>query len=79
MRDDELQAAWDIFTLLLHKMYPPNGAPRSADVPPVIRYPFGGRGPKESDGIVRKLGYRRWSDSYKWPSPASPSSAGAKL
>lgn len=94
VRDDELQAAWDIFTPLLHKMYPDqitpvraagaggaNGASsgrhsnnskvgrvrgRSPDVPPVLPYTFGSRGPKESDAIVRRMGYQR-SDSYEWP------------
>ena len=78
VRDDELQAAWDIFTPLLHKMYPPDGGPRSADVPEVVKYAFGSRGPEESDRIVRKLGYRRWSESYEWPGKGSPASAGAK-
>ncbi len=52
-----VQAAWEIFTPLLHQL------DREKTVP--LKYEFGSRGPKEADELVHKLGYRK-SIAYKW-------------
>ena len=57
VRDDELRAAWKIFTPLLHKIEREKIAP--------IKYEFGSRGPKESDELLAKVGFKYNSD-YTW-------------
>ena len=57
VRDDELRAAWKIFTPLLHKIEKEKIAP--------IKYEFGSRGPKESDELLAKVGFKYNSD-YTW-------------
>ncbi|KAI8806493.1 glucose-6-phosphate dehydrogenase [Cladochytrium replicatum] len=53
VRDDELDAAWKIFTPLLHEIE----APKSKIVPE--EYVFGSRGPAGLDEFVKKHGYHR--------------------
>eukprot|EP01006_Ploeotia_vitrea_P027221 TRINITY_DN60072_c0_g1_i1.p1 TRINITY_DN60072_c0_g1~~TRINITY_DN60072_c0_g1_i1.p1 ORF type:complete len:558 (+),score=41.27 TRINITY_DN60072_c0_g1_i1:691-2364(+) len=57
VRTDELEAAWKIFTPLLHKIETDRVKP--------VTYEFGGRGPKESDDLARRVGYVR-DGSYRW-------------
>lgn len=57
VRRDELAEAWRIFTPLLHKT-------ESERIKP-IPYPFGSRGPTESDDLISKHGYIR-SSTYQW-------------
>jgi len=57
LRRDELRAAWNIFTPLLHQI-------DRGDVP-IHEYEFGGRGPAKAEEMVEKVGYRRPVD-YKW-------------
>ncbi|KAL1929456.1 hypothetical protein VTP01DRAFT_1594 [Rhizomucor pusillus] len=60
VRDDELEAAWKIFTPLLHKI-------DSDSSIPVKPYEYGSRGPAELDDFVRKYGYDRSDANYDWP------------
>jgi glucose-6-phosphate 1-dehydrogenase len=53
VRVDELQAAWRIFTPVLHQLEKERIAP--------ILYPFGSRGPPEADQLAYKYGI---SQSY---------------
>jgi glucose-6-phosphate 1-dehydrogenase len=57
VRDDELEAAWKIYTPLLHHL-------EGNKVKPV-EYEFGSRGPQESDVLASKYGFVRSAD-YKW-------------
>jgi len=57
VRVDELQAAWKIFTPILHKI-------EAEKIKPVI-YPFGSRGPAEADELIARSGFFR-SETYKW-------------
>jgi glucose-6-phosphate 1-dehydrogenase len=57
LRRDELRAAWAIFTPLLHAI--------DAGAVPVVRYPFGSRGPPEADALLAAAGYIRPKD-YEW-------------
>ncbi|KAH9254826.1 glucose-6-phosphate dehydrogenase [Batrachochytrium salamandrivorans] len=64
VRDDELMAAWEIFTPVLHDIE------RGAIKP--IPYVFGTRGPKESDDLIQKVGFtynkdyaQGWAESQK--------------
>mmetsp|Transcript_9202 Transcript_9202/g.19417 ORF Transcript_9202/g.19417 Transcript_9202/m.19417 type:complete len:531 (+) Transcript_9202:199-1791(+) len=52
VRDDELKAAWAIFTPLLHRIE----AERIKPIP----YDFGGRGPPESDQLLKSRGYYQY-------------------
>ncbi|GJJ07466.1 hypothetical protein Clacol_001668 [Clathrus columnatus] len=54
VRDDELEAAWKIFTPLLHLIDGVGG-----QRPSLVRYPYGSRGPKELDAFTAKYGYKR--------------------
>ncbi|KAI9321629.1 glucose-6-phosphate dehydrogenase [Dichotomocladium elegans] len=60
VRDDELEAAWKIFTPLLHQIDKDSSIPLST-------YPYGSRGPAELDEFVRKYGYDRSNANYTWP------------
>nr|AGU90194.1 glucose-6-phosphate dehydrogenase [Rhizopus delemar] len=60
VRNDELQAAWKIFTPLLHKI---DKHDSGVDIKP---YAYGSRGPKELDDFIKKYGYHRDSSGY-WP------------
>eukprot|EP00753_Platysulcus_tardus_P012100 PLAT3339.2.p1 GENE.PLAT3339.2~~PLAT3339.2.p1 ORF type:complete len:528 (+),score=280.84 PLAT3339.2:25-1584(+) len=59
VRDDELRAAWKIFTPLLHQI-------EREKVEPII-YTRGTRGPAESDELIQRAGYIR-STKYQWGS-----------
>ncbi|CAG7848600.1 Glucose-6-phosphate 1-dehydrogenase Short=G6PD [Serendipita indica DSM 11827] len=62
VRDDELDAAWKIFTPILHWIDGKNGqAPRPNP------YPYGSRGPKELNDFMKKYGYKRADQGYSWP------------
>lgn len=60
VRDDELEAAWKIFTPLLHQI----DSDPNVHVHP---YPYGSRGPAGLDDFVRKYGYDRSNANYAWP------------
>lgn len=57
VRDDELKAAWKIFTPLLHEIEKGETKP--------VQYKFGSRGPKESDELLAKMGFKR-NEHYTW-------------
>jgi len=61
VRDDELDAAWKIFTPLLHKLEREKIQPKP--------YKFGTRGPDELNDFVARYGYTRGSQEYKWSPP----------
>mmetsp|Transcript_21329 Transcript_21329/g.36661 ORF Transcript_21329/g.36661 Transcript_21329/m.36661 type:complete len:527 (-) Transcript_21329:244-1824(-) len=56
VRDDELRAAWKIFSPFLEMVE--NWDP--------VPYEFGSRGPKESDELIGKLGFRYHGGTYRW-------------
>ncbi|RKP10348.1 glucose-6-phosphate 1-dehydrogenase-like protein [Thamnocephalis sphaerospora] len=58
VRNDELDAAWKIFTPLLHKI--DAGEVDSQD------YEYGSRGPERAIEFVRNLGYIRHHQQYVW-------------
>ncbi|RLN58035.1 hypothetical protein BBP00_00007216 [Phytophthora kernoviae] len=58
VRDDELRAAWTIFTPLLDEI-------EGQKVKP-LPYAFGSRGPKESDELVNKVGFQYHHGAYQW-------------
>ncbi|KAI9357276.1 glucose-6-phosphate dehydrogenase, partial [Zopfochytrium polystomum] len=60
VRDDELDAAWRIFTPLLHKIEGERCKP--------VLYRFGTRGPVGVSEFVEKWGYKRNAD-YSWTPP----------
>jgi glucose-6-phosphate 1-dehydrogenase len=60
VRADELIAAWQIFTPILHEL---DGSKQKP-----IQYEFGSRGPKEADELIKKYGYNR-TDKYSWNPP----------
>ncbi|KAI9340653.1 glucose-6-phosphate dehydrogenase [Zopfochytrium polystomum] len=60
VRDDELDAAWRIFTPLLHKI--------EADKIKPQLYKFGTRGPDGVTEFIEKCGYKRSTD-YSWAPP----------
>lgn len=64
VRDDELKAAWKIFTPLLNAI-------DEKKTPPPIMYDMGSRGPIESDALVAKFGYVYHSGTYQWTAPSS--------
>ncbi|KAI8091466.1 glucose-6-phosphate dehydrogenase [Gilbertella persicaria] len=60
VRDDELEAAWSIFTPLLHEIEQKKIKPES--------YAYGSRGPDNLDAFIQKYGIERLADqSYEWP------------
>ncbi|KAI8971920.1 glucose-6-P dehydrogenase [Mycotypha africana] len=61
VRSDELEAAWKIFTPLLHKI-----DERHEDIH-LYPYEYGSRGPAELVPFIRKYGYDRSNVNYKWP------------
>jgi glucose-6-phosphate 1-dehydrogenase len=61
VRDDELQAAWRIFTPLLHQIEKGNGVKPKP-------YAYGSRGPEGLDDFIKKYGVERTAnEKYKWP------------
>uniref|UniRef100_A0A7S1Z999 Glucose-6-phosphate 1-dehydrogenase n=1 Tax=Trieres chinensis TaxID=1514140 RepID=A0A7S1Z999_TRICV len=63
VRDDELRAAWKIFTPLLHRIEREKVRP--------IPYEYGSRGPKESDELLASVGYAYHGGAYQWEGPSS--------
>ncbi|GAB5592213.1 Glucose-6-phosphate 1-dehydrogenase [Umbelopsis nana] len=60
VRDDELDAAWKIFTPILHEIEQKKIQPKE--------YKYGSRGPAELDDFMTKYGYdRSGAQGYKWP------------
>jgi glucose-6-phosphate 1-dehydrogenase len=57
VRADELVAAWKIFTPILHQLEKERTKP--------IIYEYGGRGPKEADELIARVGYMP-TQAYKW-------------
>lgn len=60
VRDDELVAAWKIFTPLLHELEEKRIQPEP--------YTFGTRGPAKLNEFVQKFGYAR-QENYIWSPP----------
>ena len=56
VRDDELIAAWEIFTPVLKRI----DAKEIRSIP----YVFGNRGPKESDELIEKVGWSARNEEY---------------
>ncbi|KAG9063631.1 Glucose-6-phosphate 1-dehydrogenase [Linnemannia hyalina] len=67
VRDDELDAAWKIFTPILKTIDKGEIAP--------IPYAFGSRGPQGVTEFVAKHGYERSNQEYVWPSHSEASVA----
>jgi len=64
VRDDELKAAWKIFTPLLHRIEQERIKP--------IPYDFGSRGPPESDQLIKSRGYYEYhGGKYTGPPDSS--------
>ncbi|RUS19470.1 glucose-6-phosphate dehydrogenase [Endogone sp. FLAS-F59071] len=59
VRDDELDAAWTVFTPLLREI-------DSAQIKP-NEYVYGTRGPQQLDDFVKGYGFRRHQEQYVWP------------
>lgn len=57
VRSDELLESWRVFTPILNQI-------DAGELPP-IPYTFGTRGPKESDDLISKMGYK-YNNSYDW-------------
>lgn len=65
VRSDELTAAWNIFTPLLHHI-------EKEKIRPLI-YQYGSRGPAEADALIEKYGFER-TQKYSWRKPSIPHS-----
>ncbi len=61
VRGDELEAAWKIFTPILHQL-------ESEKITPEL-YTFGSRGPPAADELARRVGFAR-TEGYSWPGPS---------
>jgi len=61
VRDDELEAAWNIFTPLLHRIEREKVKPED--------YEFGSRGPVSADNLASKYGFER-TVGYEWKEKA---------
>ncbi|TMW56879.1 hypothetical protein Poli38472_006889 [Pythium oligandrum] len=66
VRDDELRAAWKIFTPLLNEI-------EGKKIKP-LPYKFGSRGPKESDELTASVGFQYHRGQYQWKTPRAQSS-----
>lgn len=66
VRDDELRAAWKIFTPLLNEI-------ETKKIKP-LTYKFGSRGPKESDELTSRVGFQYHRGAYQWKDPRTSSS-----
>eukprot|EP00180_Rhodochaete_pulchella_P000594 Plantae.Rhodophyta-Rhodochaete_pulchella.ctg14305.p1 GENE.Plantae.Rhodophyta-Rhodochaete_pulchella.ctg14305~~Plantae.Rhodophyta-Rhodochaete_pulchella.ctg14305.p1 ORF type:complete len:528 (+),score=122.94 Plantae.Rhodophyta-Rhodochaete_pulchella.ctg14305:142-1725(+) len=58
VRNDELRAAWELFTPLLQEI-------ENKAIDP-IPYKYGTRGPKESDELIEKVGFTYHKGKYHW-------------
>ncbi|CAJ1954290.1 unnamed protein product [Cylindrotheca closterium] len=63
VRDDELEASWDIFTPLLHQI-------DDGKVNPIF-YEYGSRGPSKSDQLTERVGYYTWEKNKQLESKKS--------
>eukprot|EP00271_Cylindrocystis_brebissonii_P016091 TRINITY_DN39291_c0_g1_i1.p1 TRINITY_DN39291_c0_g1~~TRINITY_DN39291_c0_g1_i1.p1 ORF type:complete len:526 (-),score=130.76 TRINITY_DN39291_c0_g1_i1:704-2281(-) len=61
VRRDELKAAWEIFTPLLHRI-------DAGELKPTV-YAQGGRGPPQADDLAERMGYVR-TPGYIWVPPS---------
>ncbi|KAF9955519.1 Glucose-6-phosphate 1-dehydrogenase [Modicella reniformis] len=68
VRNDELDAAWKIFTPILKKI-------DQGEINP-IPYAYGTRGPKGLTEFVAKHGYTRGEQEYVWPQHSAAAAAG---
>ncbi|CAG8622392.1 7499_t:CDS:2 [Funneliformis caledonium] len=59
VRDDELDAAWKIFTPILHKIDHDKIVPQP--------YAYGSRGPASVEEFTSKYGFKRSTQEYNWP------------
>lgn len=59
VRNDELDAAWKIFTPILHQIDKEKIKPHP--------YAFGSRGPSGIEEFVAKYGFKRSTQEYNWP------------
>jgi len=62
VRHDELDAAWKIFTPILHWIDGKEG-----ERPKPEPYNYGSRGPEALNAFITKYGYRRAESAYFWP------------
>jgi len=62
VRGDELEAAWKIFTPILHWI-----EGKAGPKPKPLPYDYGSRGPASLDEFVQKYGFRRSEEAYSWP------------
>jgi len=62
VRDDELRAAWKIFTPILERIEREKISP--------IKYDYGSRGPRESDELLARVGFKYHAE-YEWRPPSS--------
>jgi len=62
VRVDELEAAWAIFTPILHQLEREKVQP--------ISYPFGSRGPVAADELAARYGFER-TQGYEWKQASS--------
>lgn len=67
VRDDELRAAWKLFTPLLNQI-------ENNKIKP-LPYVFGSRGPRESDELTSRVGFQYHQGAYKWKAPTSRSNS----
>ncbi|CAG8562479.1 1393_t:CDS:2 [Acaulospora morrowiae] len=62
VRNDELDAAWKIFTPILHQIDQEKIKPAP--------YPYGSRGPAGIEDFVSRYGFKRSTKEYKWADPS---------
>jgi len=62
VRDDELDVAWKIFTPILHWIDGKDGKQ-----PKPVEYPYGSRGPEQTDDFAASYGFKRSNEGYTWP------------
>jgi len=70
VRTDELLEAWRLFTPLLESIEESKRQP--------IPYHYGTRGPKESDELIQRFGYR-YEEGYVWKSATPPTPVASPL
>lgn len=62
VRNDELDAAWKLFTPLLHELENKKIKPEP--------YQYGSRGPASADAQLKKTGFTRHAKPYHWTPPS---------